>query len=52
MSAESSLSEDSREKDPYYENAKAYWSKVPSTVNGMLGGLPEVGFTGIFIYLG
>jgi protein N-terminal methyltransferase len=41
--------EDLQEKDAYYENAKAYWSKVPSTVDGMLGGLQEVGFIGEFL---
>lgn len=29
---------DSKEDDSFYENAKIYWSKIPATVDGILGG--------------
>ncbi|XP_014670576.1 PREDICTED: N-terminal Xaa-Pro-Lys N-methyltransferase 1-A-like isoform X2 [Priapulus caudatus] len=33
--------------DNFYENAKNYWSKIPATVEGMLGGFSEISFIDI-----
>ncbi|GAB1600567.1 N-terminal Xaa-Pro-Lys N-methyltransferase 1-B-like [Argonauta hians] len=30
------------EGEEYYENSKCYWEKVPATIDGMLGGFPQV----------
>lgn len=32
-------SDQNKPKDEFYDKAKKYWSEVPATVNGMLGGL-------------
>ncbi|CAI9726801.1 N-terminal Xaa-Pro-Lys N-methyltransferase 1-like [Octopus vulgaris] len=32
----------SREGEEYYENSRCYWEKVPATIDGMLGGFPQV----------
>jgi protein N-terminal methyltransferase len=39
--------EEIMKNDKYYENAKNYWSKIPNTVDGMLGGFGNISFTDI-----
>lgn len=31
-----------KEEDEFYNNAKNYWETIPPTIDGMLGGFPEV----------
>ncbi|XP_037914492.1 N-terminal Xaa-Pro-Lys N-methyltransferase 1-B [Hermetia illucens] len=44
---EATDSKDSNKESPFYDDAKKYWSKVPATVDGMLGGFGGISYRDI-----